>query len=137
MWNSSEVDTFFHRHAFPLRHPIEVSALLKPLGSRRKCTLSLSQRLLSLAAELMALGLVLLVANLKGIPLYILTGDPTAVRNVPFFTGFLSNVGVLLWAGATAICLFSAFIAIRILQESEFSEFSSRFRRLYQRTHVG
>jgi hypothetical protein len=72
---------------------------------------------------LIVLGLVLLTANLRGIPLYILTGDPTAVMNVPFFTGFLSNVGVLLWAAATAICLFSAFIAIRILHESEFFEF--------------
>jgi len=46
----------------------------------------------------------------KGIPLAVLTRDPAAVKGLPFYTGILSNIGIVLWSAATALCLFSAWL---------------------------
>jgi hypothetical protein len=38
--------------------------------------------------------------------------DPTEVMDVPFYTGIMANLGILLWAAAASICLFiSIFLA--------------------------
>jgi hypothetical protein len=51
------------------------------------------------------------VALLSGLPAADLMHDPLVVADVPldrFYFGFFSNLGVVLWAGAGAVCLFVA-----------------------------
>jgi hypothetical protein len=54
------------------------------------------------------LFLVVFAAFDLHIPLSNLTRDMAAVANVHPFTGVVSNVGILLWCAAAAICLFSS-----------------------------
>ncbi len=51
--------------------------------------------------------LVIGVTVLGSIPLTDLMRDPTAVADIPFYIGFVSNIGILLWCAAAAVCLFS------------------------------
>lgn len=57
-----------------------------------------------LLASLLALGLV------AGIPLADLTRDPQDILAAPWHTGVLSNLGIVLWAAAAGICLFTAAV---------------------------
>jgi hypothetical protein len=41
------------------------------------------------------------------------TTDPFVLGNLPFYAGILSNVGILLWCAAAAICFFSAVVLNR------------------------
>ncbi|NRA94008.1 MAG: hypothetical protein HRU26_15245 [Psychroserpens sp.] len=43
----------------------------------------------------------------KEIPLDFLTRDITATGDLPVYTGFLSQLGILLWAATAAVCLFT------------------------------
>jgi hypothetical protein len=54
------------------------------------------------------LGIVLGLYWWRGIPVGVLTSDPTSFMGYPFYVGFLSNLGILFWSGTAAICLFSA-----------------------------
>lgn len=54
------------------------------------------------------LGTVLVLGRLNRIRLGTLTRDPSAVLNGPFYIGFLSQVGALVWCTTAAICFFSA-----------------------------
>lgn len=62
------------------------------------------------------LGLGLLAEQLKGIPFGNFTRDPANILRMPFYTGALSNVGILLWCATAAICLFSAAVLRESLQ---------------------
>ena len=53
------------------------------------------------------LGLVWLAVSVE-VPIAQFTRDPAAVMNGPFYAGALSNVGVLLWCAAAAVCFFGA-----------------------------
>jgi hypothetical protein len=59
----------------------------------------------------MLMGIVALVVRLEGVTYGLLTRDPVSVAELPFYTGFLSNVGVLLWAAAATVCIFSATVS--------------------------
>lgn len=52
-------------------------------------------------------GAVLLLYFWKRIPIGYLTRDVTAIGKLPFYTGFLSQISILLWAAAAAVCIFS------------------------------
>lgn len=54
-------------------------------------------------------GSVLGLHLLTGIDAGRLTRDPASVERYPFYVGYLSYVGVLLWSAAAAVCLFSAW----------------------------
>jgi hypothetical protein len=61
---------------------------------------------------LLLLGGTKLISAATGIPLRHFMLDPTEVMQVPFYTGFVSNLGILMWAATAAICLFvSIFLA--------------------------
>ena len=66
-----------------------------------------------LAIAVFFVGAVLGLNWGTGTPLNQLTRDPAAITNHPFYTGFLSNVGILLWSATTAICLFSAGLVLQ------------------------
>lgn len=51
---------------------------------------------------------VLIIINLqKVIPVTHLTRDPLAIMQQPFYLGIISNLGILLWCSAAAICFFT------------------------------
>ncbi len=62
--------------------------------------------LAAFAAALFVTGMIFLWGRSTGIPLTRLSGDPASVTRTPMTVGILSNLGVLLWAGATT----SAFL---------------------------
>jgi hypothetical protein len=53
---------------------------------------------------------VILISTYKDIALDRFTQDPTALMKAPFYLGAFSNIGIMLWSGAAAICLFGAFL---------------------------
>ena len=53
---------------------------------------------------------MLLVRFFTPIPIRHLTRDPLVLAEKPFYFGFLSNVGVLLWCVAAIVCLFSSLL---------------------------
>lgn len=55
--------------------------------------------------------LVWSIGKVLSIDSYALTADPTEVAGISPYTGLISNVGILLWCGTAAICIFSASLA--------------------------
>lgn len=53
---------------------------------------------------------VRLMGKILGISTYDLTADPAEIAGKLPYIGFFSNVGNLLWCGAAAICIFTAFL---------------------------
>jgi hypothetical protein len=66
-----------------------------------------------LVISMLALGSVWLLHWGMKVPIEVLTRDPVATLQASFYTGLLSNVGVLLWAAGAAICIFSASLIRR------------------------
>jgi hypothetical protein len=58
-------------------------------------------------ASVFIVGLAV-VSRLRGIPFSNYTRDPAAIMKVSPFLGFVSNLGVVLWAASAAVCLFTA-----------------------------
>lgn len=58
-------------------------------------------------ALLMAVGLIQIV---KGIPAGHITRDIAATASVPFYTGAISTIGILLWCATAAICFFTTAV---------------------------
>lgn len=56
-------------------------------------------------------GGALLLAYSQGVPISTLLRDPAAVGDLPWYTGVLSTVGVMLWAAAAAIGWFAWWLA--------------------------
>ncbi len=69
--------------------------------------------LLYLVVFLGLLALVVISQGL-GVPVQNLTRDPVAVIRAPFYTGILSNLGILLWCASAAISLFCAALVGRL-----------------------
>lgn len=55
---------------------------------------------------LLLLGLARLFSAATDTPLRHLMVDPTEVMHVPFYTGIMANLGILLWTAAASVCLF-------------------------------
>jgi hypothetical protein len=69
------------------------------------------------------IGFVLLLNVLRNVPIGDLTRDPTATIGAPIYTGFLSQVGILFWAGAGAICMLSTTVASSISHKHVLTRF--------------
>lgn len=54
-------------------------------------------------ASAFLIGIMLLLHHVGGIPIGVLTQDPLFQR--PLYVGLLSQIGILLWAAAAAVCL--------------------------------
>src|SRR5690606_13806023 len=54
------------------------------------------------------ISIVLLLKAWKGIPTEQLTRDPNAIFDAPLYVGFLSQVGIFIWAATAMICLYSS-----------------------------
>ena len=72
-----------------------------------------------------ALLLALVVIRLQaGIQISYFTSDPSATVGEPSYIGLVSNVGILLWSGAAALCFFAfAMLRRRIPNEKKLSSF--------------
>jgi hypothetical protein len=53
------------------------------------------------------LGLAKLFSSANGVPLRQLTQDATTVLDGHFYVGIISSIGIVLWAAAATLCLFS------------------------------
>ncbi len=58
---------------------------------------------------LLALLFGIYVSTVKQIPLETFTKDPTAIMNAPFYLGFFSNIGIIIWSGTAMINFFVAY----------------------------
>jgi len=67
----------------------------------------------------LVVALVLYVSQITGINVTKFTRDPASIQHFPFYIGILSNLGVLFWTSAVAICFFSAIL---IKEKSENSK---------------
>ena len=55
------------------------------------------------------LGIVVAGFTLAGVEMSKITRDPTRLAHVPYYYGFLSNLGILVWAAGAFIPFFSSF----------------------------
>lgn len=80
-----------------------------------------SWKLTIITAALIAavLLLVLLISIAINKPVSTFTRDPLQVLNAPFYTGLLSNAGILFWCAASALCLFTS----RIITDPQRAQF--------------
>lgn len=66
---------------------------------------------------------VLAVSLIFNVPVRILTRDPLQTVNAPFYTGIISNIGILFWSAACSVCLFT-YIVNRAYPHSAFLLYS-------------
>lgn len=57
------------------------------------------------------------------LPISYFTRDPSAIMEVPFYIGMLSNIGILFWCSSAAICLFSCAILRQPVNYREMQSF--------------
>ena len=53
--------------------------------------------------------LLLLIGLQNRVPSNLLTRDPLAIAELPFYFGVVSNIGAIIWSAAASICLFVFF----------------------------
>ena len=72
---------------------------------------------------LMVLGTVAFLSLKFDIPVPFFTRDPLSIVEAPFYFGFLSNMGILLWCSCAAICFFSFGLLRRNTTNREITSF--------------
>jgi hypothetical protein len=58
---------------------------------------------------LLSLLIAIFASTVKDFSLDTLTKDPTALMNAPFYFGFFSNLGIIIWSASFIICWFAAY----------------------------
>jgi hypothetical protein len=66
---------------------------------------------------------VVLLHNFGGVEFDELTRDPVAFLGGSVYTGFLSQVGILLWAAVSSICIFGSYCLPKIAQSSNIKNY--------------
>ncbi|MBE8965245.1 hypothetical protein IQ277_03000 [Nostocales cyanobacterium LEGE 12452] len=80
--------------------------------------------LLTFLITIIPFSLISLFLQLKvNVPTENLTRDPSAIMNMPFYLGFFSNIGILLWCSSASICLFSYILLKKDIRAKEYSSF--------------
>jgi len=67
---------------------------------------------------LLSLLIAIYASTEKDIPLESFTKDPTALMKAPFYLGFFSNIGIMIWSASSMICFFVAY-RIKEVQENK------------------
>ena len=67
---------------------------------------------------------ILIVSISFNIPVGNFTRDPLQVVNSPFYTGLVSNIGILFWCAAAVICLYSYSLSLKTTKDASFLLFS-------------
>lgn len=57
---------------------------------------------------IIALLISIFISTVREIPLDTFTQDPNAKTGAPFYLGFFSNVGILIWSAALTVCFYAA-----------------------------
>jgi len=78
---------------------------LRPRDARRRVVV------LVVTLSALAVAAVVVIGRVSATPLPLLTRDPYDVFQGPAYIGFLSQAGLLLWAGAAVVCFFAAAVA--------------------------
>lgn len=60
-------------------------------------------------ASLIPFALAAVLALHGGVPVSTFTRDPLAVAEAPFYLGFTSNLGIMIWSAATGLVLFAGY----------------------------
>jgi hypothetical protein len=68
-------------------------------------------------------GSIVFIGLLNNILPKVLTRDPAASLDAPFYVGFLSNTGALLWAAAVTLCFFGYFALSKFKPTSPYRSF--------------
>ncbi|MBN3880208.1 MULTISPECIES: hypothetical protein [unclassified Nostoc] len=80
--------------------------------------------LLTFLITIIPFSLISIFLQLKAkVPTEDLTRDPSAIMSMPFYLGFFSNIGILLWCSSASICLFSYIILKKDIRSKEYSSF--------------
>lgn len=69
--------------------------------------------LLNVAIALAGIAGVLVLSAGSHRQMSYMTRDPAAITGAEFYLGFLSNLGIMLWAATVAVCLFAAAVLRR------------------------
>ncbi len=60
---------------------------------------------------LLLFALIAVVSRLKpGLEMAYFTRDITAIADIPFYAGLVSQLGLILWSACAAVCLFTSFL---------------------------
>lgn len=76
-----------------------------------------------LAVAGILIGVTLVLHIWREISIEILLRDPAAITGQPFYTGFLSQMGIFFWSAAATVCLFSVLIISRQTGQSRLRQF--------------
>jgi hypothetical protein len=94
------------------------------LGSlRRQLRELIPAMLLAYLPTLAALLAIGILAGLTGQHVWYFTSDPFVLGHLPFYAGILSNVGMLLWSSAAAICFFTCMVVNKDVQRVQWKRF--------------
>lgn len=85
---------------------------------------SLSRFLVAIyVPAVLLLVVVAVISAAKGIPVGTFTRDPVQVMGAPFYTGLISNAGILVWCAGAVMALFAGATAPRIPERREQKRF--------------
>jgi hypothetical protein len=88
----------------------QIKKLIKPLIA------------LYLPAVLFLVGMVILCTQME-IPISFFTCDPASTVEIDPLTGMVSNIGILMWTAAAAVCLFCWALLRKVPDKARFSKF--------------
>ncbi|NEP15641.1 MAG: hypothetical protein F6J97_01920 [Leptolyngbya sp. SIO4C1] len=72
-------------------------------------------------------ALLLLVRYCSPVPIANMTRDPLVAAKAPFYLGFFSNIGVMLWCFTAAVCLFSSLLLLLTQKQRDMMQFFAVF----------
>ena len=78
---------------------------------------------LILTVSLILMGMVLFLHFWKGIPIGKLTKDPTRIGGLPWYAGFLSQIGIFFWSASATVCFFSVTVISGYENHHQFRRF--------------
>jgi len=63
------------------------------------------------------------IAEYYNIPVQLFTRDPTVTLGGPPYVGFISNIGMIVWAFTAAICFFSSIVSNKYTVPNKYNRF--------------
>jgi hypothetical protein len=89
------------------------------MTTKRNATFSLfNLALLAVPTALIAFAVV--VSSVRGIPVRNFFSDTNAIGDLPFYTGIVSNMGIILWFSSAVMAWFSARLASNAVHRSQY-----------------
>lgn len=73
-----------------------------------------------LAVPTALIALVVVFSSIRGVPVRIFFSDTNAIGDLPFYTGIVSNMGIILWFSSAVIAWFSTSFARYDVHRSQY-----------------